>query len=525
MKVITGDQMREIEQIAINETGIPSILLMENAALRLTERCLQILKTGTVKNNSRQKVVIFCGPGNNGGDGFALAYHLFNHNIEASVFFAGDEKKIKGDPAVYLEIIKKLGVHIEAVFTEEQVNAIAEKIIDSPLVVDALLGTGLNKNVEGVFESIINIIKKCGKYVLSVDIPSGVHSGTGKIMGCAVKADETITFAFLKTGIAVYPGTEYAGKVFIEDISLPENLTERIKIEAQILTEDEAKEMLPPRRKRSNKGSYGKIMIFAGSDEMPGAAALASSAAYMTGGGLVCACVLQKTASVIHKWQREVVTRILPGENGQYCKKSADAVLDEDINQASVIVIGPGIGRSSCVTDFVRELIKNAQTPLVIDADALFAISEDKNILKNLKAPCIITPHAGEMSRLTGIPVPEIMNNIIDTAVNFSKECNVVTLLKDARTIIAHPDGNYFINTTGSNALSKAGTGDVLAGMISGFIAQGLPPFNAGVLGAFIHGKAGETAALHKSNYGVTASDLIKNIPLIINNLQSGNTV
>jgi NAD(P)H-hydrate epimerase len=236
----------------------------------------------------------------------------------------------------------------------------------------------------------------------------------------------------------------------------------------------------------------------------------------MVGGGLVCACVIPQVASVIHYWQRETVTRIVPETDGMYCKNSLEA-LTEEINSADVVVLGPGIGRSPDVTAFVHELIRITNAPIVLDADALFAIAKDVNILKSMKTPCIITPHPGEMSRLTGRSVSDILDNIIDTAVGFSKEFNVITLLKDAHSIIANPDGKFFINTTGSNALSKAGTGDVLAGMIAGFIAQGCEVFPAGILGAYIHGKAGEAAAMRESNYSVFASDLIDNIPAVMN--------
>jgi NAD(P)H-hydrate epimerase len=286
------------------------------------------------------------------------------------------------------------------------------------------------------------------------------------------------------------------------------------------LTDKEAGSLLPVRAGRTNKSSFGKVMIFAGSDEMPGAAALASSASYVAGSGLVCACVLNNVAQVIHHWQREVVTRILPGKNGMYCKKSVE-IIKEEINKSDVIVLGPGIGRSPDVTEFVREILNIAQKPVVLDADALNAVSEDVNVLKTLKAPCVITPHPGEMSRLTGLTVEEILKSTKETAVNFANEYYVVTLLKDAHTVIAHPNGNFCINATGNNALSKAGTGDVLTGMISGFLAQGCDIFNASILSAYIHGKAGEAASAQMSNYSVVASDLLKFIPKVINVLIS----
>jgi len=290
--------------------------------------------------------------------------------------------------------------------------------------------------------------------------------------------------------------------------------------DAKILTDGEAGQLLPVRAVRSNKGNFGKIMLFAGCSEMPGAASLASSAAYVVGGGLVRACVLDDVAQVIFRWQREVTARIIPGKNGMYCKDSVKAVADE-LNKSNVILIGPGLGRSLDVTEFVREVIFLARTPLVMDADALFAVSQDLNILKEIKTPCVITPHPGEMSRLTGASVQDILDNTADTAYRFSKEYNIVTLLKDTHTVIAHPKENFYINTTGNNALAKAGTGDVLAGMIAGFIAQGSDVFAASALSAYIHGKAGEAASLDLSTYSVSASDLLKYIPRVIRKLES----
>ncbi|MDR1839523.1 MAG: NAD(P)H-hydrate dehydratase [Treponema sp.] len=516
MKIVTGKQMLKIERMAIEELGIPSILLMENAALCVAKHCLKILDG---KKNPR--VMIFCGSGNNGGDGMAAARHLHTKGIDVKIVFAADTNNVKGDPAVYFEIIKELGIPIETALPDPAA------VESYDLVVDAIFGTGLDRNIDDKYASIIELINNHAKYIVSVDMPSGVHSGTGQIMGCAVKAAETVTFGYPKTGLYVYPGAGCAGKIHIEDISLPVDLIEKIETDAQILTDEEAARLLPVRKKRSNKGSFGRIVVFAGSNEMPGAAALVSSASYTVGGGLVCACVLHDVAAVVHNWQREVVTRILPGKDGMYFKKSLEIAASE-INNCGVIVLGPGIGRSHDVTEFVREIISIAEKPLVLDADALFAVAEDVNILKALKAPCVITPHPGEMSRLTGLTVAGILDNPVEAAVDFAKKFNVVTLLKDAHTIAAHPNGNFFVNTTGSNALSKAGTGDVLAGMIAGFIAQGSSAnastnadvFTAAMLSAYIHGRAGEAASQVMSNYGVTASDVLKFIPQVINTLR-----
>jgi len=521
MKVVNSKQMRALEQKAIEELGVSSILLMENAAIRLSEHCLRL-----INDNKFEKILIVCGSGNNGGDGLALARHFYIKGIDVKVIYAGDVNKNsindkKNDAAVNLEIIKKTGIPLIQVLNENDFAFVKALIESSDLLVDAMLGTGLDRNVEGNYKYLTETINRYANYVVSVDIPSGVHSDTGKVMGCAVKAAETITFCSPKIGLYAYPGAEFAGKVHIEDISIPRSLIESMDIEAEILTDREAAYLLPVRGLRSNKGSFGKVLVFAGSDEMPGAAALACSASYKVGAGLVCACVLPHVADVILKWQREVITRNVPGKNGMYCEDCID-MLGEEINNADAVIIGPGIGRGSDVTNFVYKLIETVNVPLVLDADALFAVSEDTSILKKLKAPCVITPHPGEMSRLIGLPVSDIMDNTIDTAVKFSKEFNVVTLLKDAHTIIANPNGKYYINTTGNNALSKAGTGDVLTGMIAGFIAQGrclkdsLDIFTASALGAYFHGKAGVAAASKKTCYGVMAEDVLAEIACII---------
>jgi len=503
--------MRRIEKIAIEELGIPSILLMENAAIRLAEHCMRALA-----GHKNPKMMIISGPGSNGGDGFALARLMHIKGVDTGVIFVGDMGSVKDDAATYLEIIRKLGVPIEPIPLNDNLLDVPYTIETCDLIVDAMLGTGLDRNVEGSFEYMVEMINNYAKHVISIDIPSGVHSDTGQIMGCAVRANETVTLGYPKIGLFVHPGAAYAGEIRMEDISLPAMLINEVNSEAEILTDQEAGQLMPKRGQRSNKSNFGRVVVFAGSNEMPGAAALASSAALAVGGGLVCACVIPYVATVVHYTQREIVTRIVSEKNGMYSRKSLETIMDE-IERASVIIVGPGIGRNPSVTEFVHELISVSTAPLVLDADALYAVAENVNVLKTLKAPCVITPHPGEMSRLTGLTIPDILENTINVTTEFSKEFNVVTLLKDARTIVANPDNYFYINTTGNNALSKAGTGDVLTGMIAGFAAQGSDLFTASILGAFIHGKAGDMASAGKSPYGVMATDVIDNTPYIIN--------
>jgi len=516
--------MRKIEEVAINEFGIPSLLLMENAAAGIAKHCLNALE-----GKSRPSVAILCGTGNNGGDGFALARLLHGQNIETTVILAGPANALKGGPArdaaLYMGIVKKLGVPILE-FSQAGEEATRACIAQSDLAVDALLGTGLDRDVRGDFLRLIEIINKYAKLVISVDIPSGVNSENGRVMGCAVKAALTVTLGCAKTGLYAYPGAAYAGAVRIDGITLPPALLSAAGGSdggGAVITDSDARLMLPPRPSRANKGSFGKVLLLAGSDEMPGAAALSASAAYAAGGGLVVACVLPRVASVINCTQREVITRLTGGEGGEFCKGDMAAV-EKEMNGADVILAGPGIGRGAGAAGFVSALVavcQSRQVPLVLDADALFALAGSPDVLRGVKAPCVVTPHPGEMGRLAGLSIKEILDCPLEVALGFSRKYNVVTLLKDAHTVIAGPGGGFFINTSGNNALSKAGTGDVLAGLVAGFIAQGMDVLDASALGAYIHGKAGEAAALERSRYGVNAGDLLEYAPRVLRALDS----
>ncbi|MDR1559247.1 MAG: NAD(P)H-hydrate dehydratase [Clostridiales bacterium] len=506
MKVVSGEQMRRIEAAVAEKIGLPTLLMMENAAIRLSEYCLAYIK-GIVK----PKVIILAGGGGNGGDGFALARHLRLKGVDVRIILAVDPSTIRGDALINLKIAESMGLPITGA---DSIN-LRETLESCDLAVDALFGAGLNRRIEGGYERIIDMVNSYAPYVIAVDIPSGIIADTGAVLGTAVRADLTVTLGFPKIGIMIYPGAEYAGRVEIADISLPDISVSGMGIETCALTDNEAAELLPSRPRRSNKGTFGRVYAFAGSESMPGAAVLSAAAAYKAGAGYVCVCVIPPVARVLHYSLREAVTRILPESGGYYCRESLESIADE-LNQADAVYAGPGIGRSPRVSEFVFKLIETVQAPIVLDADALNAVSEDVSILKKLKAPCVVTPHPGEMSRLTGLPVKDILADTIGAAAEFAREFGAVVLLKDARTIVASPDGRNYVNTTGSPALAKAGSGDVLTGVIAGLMAQGLDPYAAAMLGAYIHGKAGESAGAELSNYGVSASDVLNRIPLTL---------
>jgi NAD(P)H-hydrate epimerase len=354
--------------------------------------------------------------------------------------------------------------------------------------------------------------------ILSVDIPSGVNADTGKAADCAVHAHTTVTFGLAKVGLMTGEGAKYTGRVFVENISLPAEalLPPAGEDWVQALRPADVTALLPKRPTRSNKGTFGRVCVIAGCREMPGAAVLCCKAAYKAGAGYVHACVVQGVAQIIQSCAHEVVTTILSDENKF---KNNFTEIEAALSHAKVIAIGPGLGRTPETFVFVREIIKNATAPLVIDADGLMAIADDMSVLKSLKAPCVITPHPGEMAALTGREISEILDDTVSAAQNFAKTHGVVTLLKDSRTVIASPDGRTFINLTGTSALAKAGTGDVLTGILAALIAQGLDAFDATVLAAHLHGLAGESAAKKLSDYGVNASDVVEHLPPVLHSL------
>ena len=490
MLLLTSAQMREIESRAITTLSIPSLLLMENAALQTAKH----IPTPT-------NIVIVCGPGNNGGDGLAIARLLHARGSNVKVAFVGDTQKNKGDAKTNLEIVKKMDLL--------STTPLQDLLTTAKITIDALFGTGLKGAPTSEAAQAIKTINKwrthSNKQVISVDIPSGVEADTGKVHGEAIRADTTITFGLAKIGHILYPGTEYTGRLIVEDISIPQNILLSPDLKTIEVIED-ITTLLPPRPARSNKGTFGRVCVLAGCSDMPGAAALCCKAAYKTGAGLVHACVVPEVARVIQSSAHEVITSDANQKNN----------LKEAITNADVIALGPGIGRGPTVQEYVSEIFalnrENKKAPMVIDADGLIAIAADKSILKNAQFPCVITPHPGEMAALTGQTIPQVLDNILDSAQSFAQEYNVVTLLKDARTVIAASDGRTFINTTGTPALAKAGSGDVLTGIIAALIAQGLPPFTAAAVGAYIHGQAGQLAAQELSLYGVTASDVITHL-------------
>jgi len=514
MKIVKPEQMSEIDKFTINEIGIPGIVLMENAAVCVVNEILDLLP-----DLSGKRVVILAGKGNNGGDALAVARHLYNKGFDIKTYLLAKKDEIKGDAAANLKILESIGIDVIEFISEEQFPEFENVLIRADLVVDGIFGTGLKGNVRGIPARLIDVVNSSSKTVVSIDIPSGINGENGKVMGCCIRASRTVTFALPKIGLLLHPGCEYTGKITVADIGIPQKAIENFSINTYTLSRHDISSMIPVRKKEANKGSFGRVLIISGSTGMTGAGCLTAMAALRSGAGLVYIGVPSSLWHIYASSVTEAITLPLDDDGSGRLSQSLIDRIDTVIEKKDVIAIGPGLSVNNAIIEIVGSVIKKAQVPLVIDADALNAISADVSILKHLRVPAVITPHPGEMSRLTGIDIADIQNNRLEVAGEFAARWNVVTVLKGAGTVVAKPDGALFLNTTGNPGMATAGSGDVLAGIIAGLIGQGMKPEDAAVAGVYLHGYAGDVARSKKGECGMIAGDIIGELPGILKSL------
>lgn len=531
MKVVTAEEMRRIDRETIEECGIPGVVLMERAGLAVVSKIKELV--------GRKKVIIVSGSGNNGGDGLVVARNLHNEGWDVKVFLTSRPEDLKGDALSQYKAAVKFGVNIQPI--KELIINHSSLITHHTVIVDAFLGTGLSKNVTGMLSEVIGLLNKSNKPIISVDIPSGISSDNGQVMGEAVRANYTVTFGLPKRGHLLYPGAEYAGKLFIEDIGFPERLLRSEKFNVELLRKNYVSSLIPERRKYSHKGDYGHVFIVAGSRGKTGAALMAAKACLRSGVGLVTIGVPESLADIFQSRVTEEMTLILPDKgDGSLSGKASNKILNFVNEKADVLAIGPGIGVSAENEKLMKTLIKNSAAPIVIDADGINSIKGNGEVFSRAKAPVILTPHPGEMARLlqntgykiqdSGIkpPLPlftkggqggitvriqDIEQDRINAAISFAKETGIHLVLKGVPTVIATPDGRAFINPTGNPGMATAGTGDVLTGMISGFLSQTMNSLHACILGVYMHGLAGDIAATEKGQQPMIATDIIDKIP------------
>ncbi|MBO5244825.1 MAG: NAD(P)H-hydrate dehydratase [Selenomonadales bacterium] len=500
MRLVTAAEMRELERVAIEEYGIPSIVLMENAARQTAD--LIGTRLGSLKD---KRILIFAGKGNNGGDGLAVARYMVNRGAAVHVLFCGDPEANKGDALTNRRIIEAMGIGLTAVDGENDIDRIRRMIAVSDCLVDALLGIGFSGQLRDGMRRITELMNASGKYIIAVDVPTGVHADSGKVAVGAVRAHDTITFGVCKLGLVLYPGAVHCGRITIASIGIPEKPASQAG-SVQVIDDDCTVDTEAMRLPYTHKGSAGRVVIAGGSTGLTGAAVLASTSALRSGAGLVTVCAPAAVNQILEIKTTEAMT--MPLADTQAGTLSIDAVepLLEQANRADVLVIGPGLGRHEETANLVEEVICRAEVPLVIDADALYAISRRPEGLSEAKALPIITPHPGEMANLLHIGIAEVNACRIEVAREAAQQFNSIVVLKGARTVVAYPDGDVYLNVCGNEGMATGGMGDVLAGAIGALIAQGLSSHEAAVTGVRLHAMAGDIAA-QDGKLGLTAGD------------------
>jgi NAD(P)H-hydrate epimerase len=514
MHVVTTQEMQELDRRTIDEFHIPAGTLMENAGRRVVEEIER--SWGPVKEKA---VVIAAGKGNNGGDGLVVARLLKERSARVSVFLLTSPDALSADARTQLERFHKISGRV-SVLKEETLSDLERELSQSDWVVDALFGTGLSSPVEGLAARVIGALNASGKPVAAVDLPSGIHTDTGRVMGIAVKAAVTVTFALPKRGLLLYPGSDYTGRLTIADIGIPQALVRQIPADVEWITPDEIADSLKRRPMSAHKGRFGHVLVIAGSAGKGGAAVMASLSAFRVGAGLVTLALPSGLEGTLPDRPLEIMTLPLPQTADRSLGKAALEPLITFAKDKTVAAIGPGLSTHPETAEVVHGLITQLAIPMVIDADGLNNLVGHLDLLKQARAPIVLTPHPGEMARLIGATTAEVQADRLGIAADFVQRHPVTLVLKGARTIIASRSGVLTINSTGNPGMATAGTGDVLTGMIAGLIAQGHTPDTAACLGVYLHGLAGDMAAAEVGAVGLLAGDLIHRIPAAITKAQ-----
>jgi len=517
MIVTTAETMRALDRRAIEEMGIPGIVLMENAGRGCAEAIRRYYGPFT-----RKPVVILAGRGNNGGDGLVIARYFHQWGLPFKVFLLSEIEKVRGDARTNLNICLNAGVPLEAVPDWEAFCARMADVTTAHTLVDAMLGTGLTLEVKGFLRRVIEFLNQCSIPVVAVDIPSGVDASTGRILGAAVRADMTMTMALPKVGLLIHPGADLAGRVEVVDIGFPPILTKEETPSLRLLESEELGGLIRPRPAGSHKGDYGHLAVIAGSPGKTGAAALACMGALRMGTGLVTLGIPQSLNAIMEVKLTEAMTEPLPEtEQATLSTASLEAVL-RFLEGKGALAVGPGLSQHPETAEMTRKLIRQCPIPCVVDADGVNAMAGRlETFAERSGAPLALTPHPGEMARLLGCSTAEVQQDRLATARRFAGEYGVYLVLKGARTLVARPDGSVSINPTGNPGMASGGMGDVLTGMIGGLLAQGIPMGDALDLGVYLHGLAGDRVAEEKGTVGMTAGDLLCHIPGIIRELRA----
>ncbi|HEB13059.1 MAG TPA: NAD(P)H-hydrate dehydratase [Actinobacteria bacterium] len=502
------DQMRTIEEEAIAKQGLTLNELMKRAGAEVAREAMEMLPQAG-------RVLIFCGKGNNGGDGFIAAHLLAqkNHLVEVIMLSAPDNFSGAARQAF-------TKISDEASIKKTSFKSFNAKTCAQPdLVIDAVFGFGLKGKVRGVGAGAITTINALGSPVLSVDIPSGVNSDTGQIDDNAVKATRTITFTCPKAGMAIDPGVDFIGSVRVADIGIDKKI---VATHAKVCQGSRliARPLLPKRRPATHKGECGRVLVIGGSVGMTGAVAMCSQAALKIGAGLVTLGIPESLNHILEVKLTEVMTKPLPETPERTLRAKALDIILEMAPRADVVVVGPGMSTHASTATLVQQLVTSIENPLIIDADGLNALAPKPDLLSKRPGPTVLTPHPGELGHLLGVSPSMIQSDRLSWAEAASNDWKVTVILKGARTIIAGGDCLH-VNPTGNPGMATAGTGDILAGMLAGLVAQGLPPYPASVLATYLHGLAGDIAVKYRTELALVATDLLHYLPAAIKEIEA----
>ena len=506
MRVLNAAQMREADRRTIEEIGIASLVLMENAGRQVVAAMEAV--HGDLQEH---QVAVLCGRGNNGGDGFVVARTLLQRGVDVSVFVIGSIADVRGDARINLEILGRLGLSTVEVADSQAWELHFSEIADSTLIVDAMFGTGLNAPLTGLLETVVADVNGSGIPVVAIDLPSGLSADTHEPIGDSIVAGTTVTLGAPKLALVLPPAETRAGDIVIADIGIPQEILESVDgPRVELLTRTATRAMLEPRNPDTHKGDYGRVLLVAGSRGKTGAAHLAAMGALRAGAGLVTVATPSNCLAIVASMGPEYMTEPLDENPDGLDPDSVEALLE---TTADVMVVGPGLGQGSGTRSFIHALVDRATVPLVIDADGLNAFTGQPERLAGREGrDVIITPHPGEMARLVGTSIEEVQANRLDVARTFASTHHVYVVLKGHRTLIATPDGTVYINPTGNPGMATGGTGDVLAGMIGATLAQLLDAEAACKLAVYLHGMAGDLAQADEGEVSMVAGDVAAHI-------------
>lgn len=483
MKVVTESQMREMDRVAIQERGVPSLALMERAG--------QAVANLVAERYRPRRVAICAGKGNNAGDGFVAARILSQRGVAVDLFLAAPPDELRGDAQINFSALPAKVRH----FRDLEADHLRSLGPEADAVVDALLGTGIKGQVTGSFATMIEAINALGRPVVAVDVPSGLSPENLEARGPCVRADVTVTLGFPKLSLVTYPGVSFVGELVVADIGLPADLPETFGIRLNLLGAEEVRALVPGRPPDGHKGTFGHLLVVAGAFGMGGAAAMVGQAALRSGVGLVTVATHEKNLPGIEAHLLSALKKPLTSKKRWVLDLTAFDQLEPVLDGFDAVALGPGLGQDPATQRLILALIDRIRSPLVLDADGLNALAKEPDRIAARAAPTVLTPHPKEMERISGRPVGEIQTDRVGAAQACAERWGVTVVLKGARTVIAAPTGEAWINPTGNSGLAKGGSGDLLTGLIGGLLAQGLAPTAAALLGVYWHGLAADVVA------------------------------